>query len=133
MKTYIVEDSPIVLSNLIDALQELTTVEVVGTASDESVATQWLAESGGDCALVIVDVFLQRGSGLGVLRATRHSGFAGKRVVLTNFATRELRVACEALGADRVFDKSNEVDELIAYCIQLANESPSTSPPFGLH
>ena len=132
MKTYIVEDSPIVLSNLIGALKELPSVEIVGTAADEGVATEWLAESGEDCALVIVDVFLQRGSGIGVLRAAKHSGFTGKRVVMTNFATREVREACAALGADRVFDKSNELAELIAYCSQLAKASLSNSR-VGLH
>ena len=36
-----------------------------------------------------------------------------KRVVLTNYATLDMRSRCRALGADAVFDKSTEVDELI--------------------
>ena len=59
---------------------------------------------------------LKSGSGLGVLRRTAHSAASGRRVVLTNYATPDIRAACRKLGADRVFDKSSELEELIAYC-----------------
>jgi hypothetical protein len=39
--------------------------------------------------------------------------------VLSNYATPDIRRRCAALGADRVFDKSGELDELIAYCAEL--------------
>ena len=38
-------------------------------------------------------------------------------VVLTNYATSDIRRRSMALGADAVFDKSSELDELFAYCI----------------
>ena len=38
------------------------------------------------------------------------------RVVLTNFATSDVRRRCLELGADAVFDKSNQIDALIDYC-----------------
>jgi hypothetical protein len=31
-----------------------------------------------------------------------------------------MRRRCQELGADRVFDKSSELDELIAYCLDVA-------------
>jgi DNA-binding NarL/FixJ family response regulator len=37
-------------------------------------------------------------------------------VVLTNFATPDMRRRCLQLGADRVFDKSAELEELLIYC-----------------
>ena len=40
-----------------------------------------------------------------------------KVVVLTNYATADIRQRSLALGADAVFDKSNELDEFFAYCI----------------
>ena len=54
----------------------------------------------------------------------------GRRVVLTNYATTAIREACRALGADRVFDKSSELDELIAYCERVAGGggSPASAP-----
>ena len=70
LKTYIVEDSPVIRENLIATLEELAPVEVVGTAEDESDARcAGSREPGNQCDLVIVDIFLKAGSGLGVLRA----------------------------------------------------------------
>ncbi|MBX3645830.1 MAG: response regulator [Rubrivivax sp.] len=120
MKTFIVEDNPIILERLVSTLQELTPVQVVGSAADESHALAWLDDPGHDCELLIVDIFLKSGSGLGVLRRTGNHG-PGRRVVLTNYATPDIRETCRALGADRVFDKSSELEELIAYCERVAD------------
>ena len=37
-------------------------------------------------------------------------------VVLTNYATQDIRDRCAELGANAVFDKSNELDELLDFC-----------------
>jgi DNA-binding NarL/FixJ family response regulator len=127
VNTFIVEDSPIILDNLVATLEELAPVKVVGSAADEAAAVRWLADPGHACELVIIDVFLKSGSGLGVLKATGTRGSsARKRVVLTNYATADMREKCAALGADRVFDKSSELDELIAYCTRLGSGAPDT-------
>ena len=73
------------------------------------------------CDLVIVDIFLKSGSGLGVLKAAASTGLPAKLVVLSNYATPDMRRKCLELGADRVFDKSNEIDALILYCCRLAD------------
>jgi hypothetical protein len=39
-------------------------------------------------------------------------------VVLSNYATPDVRMRCAQLGVDAVFDKSNEIDALVDYCIQ---------------
>lgn len=120
VNTFIVEDSPIILDNLVATLEELAPVTVVGSAADEASAVRWLADPGHEWDLVIIDVFLKSGSGLGVLKNSYAPGIkAGKRVVLTNYATSDMREKCAELGADRVFDKSSELDELIAYCTRL--------------
>jgi len=116
LTTFIVEDSPLILDALVSMLQELTPVQVVGSAADESHAVAWLDEPGHACELLIVDIMLKSGSGLGVLRRTAHSAVPVRRVVLTNHATPDMRAACRALGAERVFDKSGELEDLIAYC-----------------
>lgn len=128
LKTFIVEDSQIILDSLVAVLEELSPVEVVGTAADEDGAIGWLTRDGAAVDLLIIDIFLQSGSGLGVLERAAQQGVAGRRVVLTNYATAEMRRKCLALGADRVFDKSNELDELIAYCARLADGGGDTRP-----
>ncbi len=128
VKTFIVEDSPIILDNLVATLEELAPVHVVGSAPDEDAAVSWLTADGRDVDLVIIDVFLKAGSGLGVLKRAAQRSVPGKRVVLTNYATNEMRKKCLELGADRVFDKSNELDDLLQYCTRLADGGADTGP-----
>jgi DNA-binding NarL/FixJ family response regulator len=51
-----------------------------------------------------------------------------KHVVLSNYATPDMRKRCLELGADQVFDKSNEIDNLIDYCVALVNGGTSSVP-----
>ncbi len=133
LKTYLVEDSPVIRENLIATLEELAPVEVVGTAESESVAVQWLQQAGNLCELVIIDIFLKGGSGLGVLRAA--SGHQPRRalVVLSNYATADMRRKCIELGAHRVFDKSNDIDALLSYCAHLATGEAGFAAPGALN
>ena len=121
LKTYIVEDSPLIRENLIATLEELGPLQVVGTAEDEAGAVAWIEHSGSEVDLVIVDIFLKSGSGLGVLRAAQGLPDRDcKLVVLSNYATQDMRRKCLALGADKVFDKSHDIDALLHYCARLA-------------
>ena len=120
----LVEDSPVIRENLIAALEEMTPLRVVATASDEAAALAVLAQREPPLPpldMAIVDVFLAQGSGLGVLRALQAQGSPIERVVLTNHATPALRRQCLALGASRVFDKSGEIEALIEHCLARAH------------
>jgi DNA-binding NarL/FixJ family response regulator len=128
LRTYIVEDSPVIRENLVAALEEMTPVSVVGTAEDEATAREWLESGDGDCDLVIIDIFLRKGSGLGVLQGLAQTKRDCKRVVLSNFATPDMRRKCLDLGAHKVFDKSNEIDALIGYCLRLSEGGGDTEP-----
>lgn len=120
LRAFIVEDNPVILNNLIATLEELTDLRVVGTVGNESDAVQALTQRAPELDLVIVDLFLNAGSGLGVLKSAQGLHLNARRVVLTNYATPDMRRRCTALGADQVFDKSSELDELIDYCNRLA-------------
>ena len=115
LRLYIVEDSSVIRENLIDALRESVPVEIVGSAEDERSAIAWLRDNTADCDLIIVDIFLKAGSGLGVLKALNAVAAAPPRIVLSNHATPEIRTKCQELGAAKVFDKSNELDEMLAW------------------
>jgi DNA-binding NarL/FixJ family response regulator len=115
--TYLVEDNQTILDNLIETLEEIASVVVIGHAATESEARRWLSLHEGQWQLAVVDMFLREGSGLGVLEGCRQREPHQKVVVLTNFATTDIRQRSIALGADAVFDKSNELDEFFAYCI----------------
>ena len=120
LRTFLVEDSPVIRDSLVAALEEMSPVEVVGIAEDERSAVEWLEGPQPPCDLMIVDIFLKGGSGLGVLRAAHGVRAPMKIVVLSNYASVDMRRKCTELGASRVFDKSSEIDALIDYCEQLA-------------
>ena len=128
LDVFVVEDNLIVLESLVAALEELAPVHVVGSAADEGAAVDWLTAGGGRCDLMIVDIFLRSGSGLGVIAAARRRRPEAALVVLSNYATDEMRSRCLATGADRVFDKSRDIDQLVAYCVALATRTPGELP-----
>jgi DNA-binding NarL/FixJ family response regulator len=120
LRAYVVEDSPVIRENLIATLEEMAPVVVVGAADNEGAAIAWLQSGDNRCQLVIVDIFLKGGSGLGVLRSLTDRDDGRKVVVLSNYATPDMRRRCLELGADRVFDKSGDIDALLAYCGEIA-------------
>ncbi len=122
IRCFLVEDSDVIRHNLIATLEEMLAMNVVGTARSEAEALTWMSGAGQVADLMIIDVFLQAGSGLGVLARAADLMPQSRRIVLTNFATPDMRRRCLALGADRVFDKSSELDELIAYCDALQDD-----------
>ena len=116
MRTYLVEDNPTILENLISTLEELAPIETIGTAQSEEEGAAWLTGHQDLWDMAIVDLFLKGGSGLGVLEACRGRRSIQKMVVFSNYATKEMRNRCAQLGVDAVFDKSTEIEALIAYC-----------------
>jgi two-component system OmpR family response regulator len=120
LKTYIVEDNLTIRENLVGTLEELTCIETIGYAEAESEARTWLAAHRDEWELAIIDLFLKQGSGLGVLQECAARQPHQKVVVLSNYATPDIRKRCAQLGVDAVFDKSNEIDALIDFCIAQA-------------
>jgi DNA-binding NarL/FixJ family response regulator len=65
---------------------------------------------------------LKDGTGFSVLEACRNREPAQKMVVLSNHLTPEMRRKCKQLGADAVFDKATEIDDLIDFCLRRRQE-----------
>ena len=128
LRTYIVEDNATIRENLISTLEELACIQATGCAETEDDGTQWLTGNPEGWDLAIIDLFLKQGSGLGVLAACRERPPGQKLVVLSNYATPDIRARCASRGADAVFDKSNEIDALVDYCIQQAAAGAPQQP-----
>ena len=122
LKTYLVEDNPTIRDNLIATLEELVDIDAVGTSDSENEAIAWLLDNPQNWDLAILDLFLKQGSGLGVLSACRNRKPSQKIVVLSNYATADIRQRCAQLGVDAVFDKSNEIDALVGFCLVQSGE-----------
>jgi DNA-binding NarL/FixJ family response regulator len=112
---FLVEDSKTIRENLISTLEDLTSARVVGYSDTEAGATDWLKKN-DRWDLVIIDLFLKEGSGLGVLKAIADRDPHKRAIVLTNYPTQSMRDKCLAVGANAVFDKSTELEGFIDYC-----------------
>lgn len=116
LKAYVVEDNATIRENLIGALEELTCVHVVGNSATEDEGLDWLDRNMQDWDLVIVDLFLQRGSGIRLVQRISRERSSQKIVVFSNYVNASVRKRCAQLGVDAVFDKSTEIDFLVDYC-----------------
>jgi len=114
---FLIEDSAEIRASLIPAMEELGGIKVVAHAETEQDAVHWLESHPDDWSIAIVDLFLKEGSGLGILARSVDRKAHQRLVVLTNYATQDMRERCTKLGADAVFDKSNELDGFFDYCL----------------
>ena len=122
LRVFLVEDNLTIRENLVSTIEELTGGHVIGVAETEGDAVRWLDANEGAWDLAVTDLFLKSGSGLGVLERLRRRGAGKRAAMLTNYATPEIRLRCEELGADAVFDKSTELDAFLASCAQRDRE-----------
>lgn len=116
LRVFLIEDSLLLQELLGGLLSEIEGVEYCGCAVGEGEALQRLAETPVD--LVIIDIELRQGSGIGVLGMLQmDAGLYGnpRKAVLTNYAHATMRQRCERLGMDAFFDKSLQVNQLIDY------------------
>ncbi|HEX2547706.1 MAG TPA: response regulator [Ramlibacter sp.] len=107
VRVFLVEDSLQVRDQLASHLASAGRFRVVGHATNETEANQWLREHVGEWDVAVVDLVLEHGSGMAVLsKASRLPG-AGKIAVYSAYATSAVEEHCRALGADAVFEKAD--------------------------
>ena len=122
LKAFVVEDQPAVRESLVAALSELAGIETAGSAATEKAAVAWLRDPAHAWDIAVVDLVLEPGcgTGFGVLQALRDRPSTRKMVVLTGSANPQVRRHCEEMGADGVFDKAMETEDMLDYCVKLA-------------
>jgi CheY-like chemotaxis protein len=101
-RIYHVEDNPLILQWLAQALEDLAQARVVGSAATQADACQWLNghRDGWDAA--VVDLWLAQGNGIHVIECL-HTSPAQKIVVLTNYPTQPMREIYLSAGAHAFF------------------------------
>ena len=111
LRIFLVEDSAILRDRLAETFAAWGNVEMVGHAETESVAETALRTQEWD--VLILDLQLLHGTGLGVLRSLRSHRKPGTLVmVLTNYAIPSYRARSMELGADYFFDKANDFSKI---------------------
>ncbi|MEJ7929361.1 response regulator [Ramlibacter sp. AN1015] len=118
LRAFVVEDNPTIRENLVGTLEELTCVRVVGTSGTEDEAVAWVGANAEGWDLLIVDLFLQRGSGMHLVQKLSARRPGQKVVIFSNYVNASVRKRCAQLGVDAVFDKSTEIDSLVDYCVR---------------
>ncbi|QOJ27616.1 MAG: response regulator [Ignavibacteriales bacterium] len=108
---FIVDDSPEIIGQLIRLL-EREQFSVAGVAGDVKSAKEWLSLNSAGC--IILDIGLPDGSGFDLLE-----WYEGKKqdttlIVFTNYYSEMIREKSLLLGADYVFDKSDDVTGLLS-------------------
>ena len=113
VRVLIVEDSRPMQELVGDLLESVGGFEVVGMASNETAATDWLLRHRGGWDLAIVDLLLAEGSGFTLItRCNKEPG--GAVLVFSDFVTPAVRQRCIRLGADGVISKA-QFGELRSY------------------
>jgi DNA-binding NarL/FixJ family response regulator len=128
-RIYLVEDNPLILEWLAQALEDLAQARVVGSATTQAEACQWLNGHSGDWDAAVVDLWLAQGNGIHVIECLNTSP-AQKIVVLTNYPTQHMREVCLSAGAHAFFDKSTELEEFMDYMArELGDGKPAPGTP----
>jgi DNA-binding NarL/FixJ family response regulator len=120
LSTFLVEDKAEIRDTVVEAMEEIAPLRFIGHAAGETAARQWLRACNDDWQLAIVDLFLTEGSGFGVLRDCQSRKPSQKVVVLTSYKHQNITDRCLQLGADKVFDKSADLEDLVTFCKEYA-------------
>jgi DNA-binding NarL/FixJ family response regulator len=111
MNIVVVEDSVIIQMQLVTMLSAIKGVRIAGLAGTENDAVNLIKSAKPD--LILMDISLERGTGLNVLRTIRNSGNTSKVLMLTNHTESRFRQLSLTLGANGYFDKTKELDQVL--------------------
>lgn len=106
MRVFVVEDSDAICERIVRMVNDVSNVQVVGTADKVSTALLGIKKYEPD--VVILDIQLLDGNGLTVLEQVKKEQPRSKVIVLTNFNSDQYRDLAQRYGADAFLDKSND-------------------------
>lgn len=106
LQVFLVEDSPAIRARLAATIKGIEGAALVGEAGTVGAAIDGIRAT--HPGAVILDLQLEDGSGLDVLRAVYPAAPELHVAVLTNYATDQHRRACMDAGAEFFLDKSSD-------------------------
>ena len=117
LRIFLVEGDPATRKRLAEWFLDQKNARLVGIAATEDDAKNWLSKHRSAWDLAVVDLFLEQGSGLAVVQGCRDRSLKQKLIVLSDYATPEIRERSLILGADAVYDRTTELDEFLDYAM----------------
>ena len=124
LRVFLVEDLQRMRGLLGELFDSIGGFTIIGTASTEAEANFWLDDHPGGWDVAIVDLVLEQGAGMNVIRRCKSDPAGGRVVVFSSYATPGVRQHCLDLGADAVFDKG-QTSEFIAWFGDMTNQENS--------
>jgi len=115
MQVFLVEDSPLIRSRLLELLESVPGARVCGHAESAHAAVREILAARPD--VVVLDLALKSGTGFDVLRAVHPQAPRIDFYLLSNFSASPYRALASRLGARGFFDKTDDfarVREVIA-------------------
>jgi len=110
MNVFIVENSFAIRASLQAVLSDMAEIRVVGQAVNEAGAIERIGMLMPD--VVILDLGLQSGSGVGVLENVKKFHDTIKVIVFTHYTDESCILRCKRAGADYFFDKNFQLMQL---------------------
>lgn len=111
MNIFLVENSNYLRERLAKLVSQRKDVKVVGYAATAQHAVEEIRRTNPD--VVLLDIRLDDGNGLDVLKQIKRRGQPPAVIVLTNYAYPQYRSRFLDNGADYFFDKSVELDLML--------------------
>jgi two-component system, OmpR family, response regulator len=119
LRVFLVEDFAPVRERIVEEIEELGRLELAGVAEGEEEALSWL--NSHQCDILILDLELRQGNGLGVLKALQADPRPVK-IVYSNHVSGNIRGLAERFGASHFFDKTLDTPKLRQLLEQLSAE-----------
>ena len=111
MRLFIVDDSEILRSRLVQMLSEIKGIEIVGEAGFVRDAVKEIKKLNPDIA--ILDMKMADGSGIDILSAIKKDNMTTRVIIFTNYPYLQYRKKCLDAGADFFFYKATELGKLM--------------------
>jgi len=121
LRILIADDSDMVRRRLVDMLEEIEGVEIVGQACQGCQAIAMIRELKPD--MVILDIRMPERNGIEVLHDIGKETSRPVVIMLTNYPYEQYQRTCTEAGSDYFFDKSSEFDKVPELCRQLIESS----------
>lgn len=122
LNVFVVEDSAAVRDIMLEQIDDLPNVICSGYADSEMTAIEDLRRAA--CDILILDIKLKAGTGIGVLRAVAAGDWPKPpptRIIFSNYTDHAFRTLAQSLGATHFFDKTRDFPTLLALISELAS------------
>jgi len=108
---FIVDDSEVLRSRLVQMLSEIKGIEIVGEAGFVRDAVREIKKLNPDIA--ILDMKMADGNGIDILTAIKKDKMTTRVIIFTNYPYLQYRKRCLDAGADFFFYKATELGKLM--------------------